>query len=330
MQTKPVTEAQHHWRPEWAPQKALWAGWPSHTDLWAGDLLAQARGEVAAMLRLMAPGQAVKIIADGAEAVASAKEMLGGQAEVFDIKCGDIWLRDTAPIFVRGKSLRFHTNGWGGKYVYDGDETVGDHIAALADKPIARNDFILEGGAMENNGAGILMTTRQCMLNPNRNSWTESEAEKALLEAFGADRILWLDDGLLNDHTDGHIDNLARFVSADTVVCPVAFGDDDPNAAMYDKTARDLEKYGMNVVRVPSPGGVIDVQTGDVAPASHMNFIIGNAAVVVPVYGTASADDAVAVIAKLFPGRIVRGLPAQATLTGGGSFHCLTQQEPEE
>ncbi len=330
MKTKTAPQFQSLWKPEWAPQKAMWTAWPSHPDLWPGGLLAQARDEIAAMVRLISDGQNVKVLAEGQEAVESARDLMGTYAEIFDVACGDIWLRDTGPIFVGDKAYRFRTNGWGGKYIYDGDDMVGDFVAGKARKEITRFDFILEGGALENNGAGVLMTTRQCMLNPNRNpGWDEAAATKILLEAFSAERIIWLDDGLLNDHTDGHVDNLARFVAEDTVACPVAFGADDPNAAMYDKTARDIAAQGMNVVRVPSPGLFMDDQTGDIAPASHMNFIIGNKAVAVPTYGTASADEAVSVIAELFPGRVVKGLPAGAILTGGGSFHCITQQEPE-
>src|SRR5699024_11834255 len=153
-----------------------------------------------------------------------------------------------------------------------------------------------------------------------------AEAEAAFKEAFNCLKVIWLDKGLVGDHTDGHIDNLARFVGDNTVLCHRAFGEDDPNAALYEKTAADLRAQGVEVVQIPSPGLVHD-DHGAMMPASHMNFIISNAVIVVPTYGTASAEEAVAAIAALFPQHQVVGSPSNAILTGGGSFHCITQQE---
>jgi agmatine deiminase len=182
-------------------------------------------------------------------------------------------------------------------------------------------------------GEGTLLTTRQCMININRNpNWTEAAAEAALKSALGVEKILWLDEGLAHDHTDGHIDNLARFIAPGRVVCQAPWGDDDPNADVLEEIAlslaamRDAKGRKLDVVRIPSPGLVVD-EDGDSIPASHMNFVIGNSVVVVPVY-SGSGDDAVNALAPLFPGRRVVGLSANAILTGGGAFHCITQQEP--
>ena len=149
---------------------------------------------------------------------------------------------------------------------------------------------MLEGGALDHDGAGTVLTTRQCLLNPNRNSgWREGEAERALADSLGARRVLWLDQGLMNDHTDGHVDNLARFVAPGVVACPMAFGEDDPNAAIYDRAAEmlagftDAEGRRLKVVRVPSPGRIKDDEH-HVVPASHMNFLIANGAVIMPTY----------------------------------------------
>jgi agmatine deiminase len=323
--------------PEWAPHKAIWTAWPSAADLWGEDL-DPARAEVAAMVHALADGGAgdrVRVLAHGREAEATAKLALGKSAEVLAAPFGDIWLRDTGPIFARGgKAHGFRFNGWGGKYVLPHDEEVSARVALLAKADYKRHDFILEGGAIEMDGEGTLLTTRQCLLNANRNPhWTEAGAEVELKRALGVEKVLWLDEGLANDHTDGHIDNLARFVAPGRVLCQAPSGRDDPNrdvleeialslAAMKDSAGRKLE-----VMRIPSPGLVED-EDGDAVPASHMNFIIGNSVVVVPVYSGAG-DDAVAALAKLFPGRKVVGLPSNAILTGGGSFHCITQQEVE-
>ncbi len=316
---------------EWARHEAIWTAWPSHPGLWK-DELEGARAEVAAMVRELSTGDTIKVLACGDEAVASATRSLAGQAEVIAAEFGDIWLRDTGPIFAVAANelvaLRFAHNGWGGKFVLAGDDKVGDVVARAAAAPISRFDFILEGGALEHDGAGSILTTRQCLLNANRNTgWTQTLAETKLREAFHCKRVLWLEKGLLNDHTDGHVDNLARFVAPDTVVCQSASGDDDPNASLYDAIAEELRAMDLNVHRIPSPGKTRNA-TGEVMPASHMNFIIGNEAVVVPVYNQQTGAGAVQALQKLFTGRRVVGLASNHLLTGGGSFHCITQQRP--
>jgi agmatine deiminase len=318
---------------EWAPHAAIWTAWPSAADLWEADL-EPARAEVAAMVKALANGDRMRVLANGTEAVLSARAALGAAAEVIDAPFGDIWLRDTGPIFDRSGGARAFTfNGWGGKYQLDHDDAVAARIAEAAGVRLARHGFILEGGAIEMDGEGTLLTTRQCLLNPNRNpGWTEAAAGAALAAALGIEKVLWLGDGLANDHTDGHIDNLARFVAPGRVVCQAPWGRDDPNAAVLDDIARALEAMidaqgrRLEVVRIPSPGRVLD-EDGEPIPASHMNFVIGNTTVPVPIYSDAG-DDAVRALAPLFPGRTLIGLSATAILTGGGAFHCITQQQP--
>jgi agmatine deiminase len=319
---------------EWTPHKALWTAWPSDASLWE-DNLEPAQAEVAAMILALAKGgERVRVLASGALAFQSARAVLGEAAEVIETPFGDIWLRDTGPIFDgRGGARRFGFNGWGGKYELAFDDMVGDAVAAVAGAKAARFPFILEGGAVEMDGEGTVLTTRQCLLNPNRNAgWTQPTAEAALAEALGARRVLWLGDGLANDHTDGHIDNLARFVAPGRVVCQRAYGADDPNAAVLAEIAAALREMTdaagrrLDVIEIPGPGRVLNAD-GDAVPASHMNFVIGNGVVVVPIYSD-SGDDAVRALAPLFPGREVVGLSANAILTGGGAFHCITQQEP--
>jgi agmatine deiminase len=206
-------------------------------------------------------------------------------------------------------------------------------VALLSGADYKRHDFILEGGAIEMDGEGTLLTTRQCLLNPNRNPhWTEAGAERELKRALGVEKVLWLDEGLANDHTDGHIDNLARFVAPGRVVCQAPFGRDDPNAEVLEEIAlalaamTDAQGRKLDVVRIPGPGVVVD-EDGDAVAASHVNFLIGNTTVVMPSY-SASSEVAAEALRLLFSGRKVVGLPSRAILTGGGSFHCITQQEP--
>ena len=337
---KPVTAVSQAVVPaEWAGHKAMWTAWPYDPEMWPGNL-EEARMEVAAMVRTLAAGDHMRVLACGDEAVNSAINAVGAIATVIPADYGDIWLRDTGPIWgidADGNVVanRFKTNGWGGKYELEHDDTVGDVVAERADTPVVRHDFVLEGGSVDQDGEGTLLTTKQCVLNDNRNKgWTQEQLEEALCNAFGATKVLWLDDGLLNDHTDGHIDNIARFIAPGHVVCQSPFGEDDPNMDVLNKIYHDLcamtdaKGRKLTVSRIPSPGRVVNAD-GDVIPASHANFIIGNRTIALPTYGTASADMAVAELAKLFPTRQVIGLPAHNVLSQGGSFHCITQQEPQ-
>jgi agmatine deiminase len=326
---------------EWAPHRAMWLGFPSHAELWE-DTLAPAQAEVAALARALAgPGaERVRLMTGSPEGEADARAQLGDVPglEIVPGLFGDIWLRDTGPIFATGpggpQALAFRFNGWGGKYALEHDDTVAAQIAQAAGARLVAHDFILEGGAVDHDGEGTVLTTGQCVLNRNRNAgWTEAVAEAAFAEALGAKTVLWLGEGLANDHTDGHVDNLARFVAPGVVACPVAYGRGDPNAAAYDDAARrllgmtDAAGRQLKVMRIPSPGW-IDGPERKAAPASHMNFLIANAAVIVPIYAEQPGAFAVQALEHLFPGRQVIGLPSSAILTGGGSFHCITQQEP--
>lgn len=326
--------------PEWAPQRAVWTAWPADPREWNGDLETPRR-DVAALIRLLADTGHVRLLVNGAEAEGSARAALGGAAEIIPAGYGDIWLRDTGPIFARASgravALRFKTNSWGGKFGLPDDATVGASVARLAGVPERAFDFILEGGAIDHDGQGTFLATRQTLLNANRNGWAQADAEAALGLALGAKKIVWIDEGLLNDHTDGHIDNLARFVGPGLVVCQAPAGADDPNARILKEAAHSLEAASsaegrkLDVVRIPGVGRHHNA-LGETAPASHMNFIIANGVVAVPVYGAASQDKALGMLSELFPGRKVIGLPSHGLLgsggAGGGSFHCITQQEP--
>ena len=328
---------------EWAPHRAMWLGFPSHADLWEDDLPA-AQAEVCALARALAGpgGERVRLMTGSAEGAADARRLLGQAQEVEIVTgtFGDIWLRDTGPIFARSAeglvAQGFRFNGWGGKYQLPHDDTVAGQIARAAGTPLNEFSFVLEGGALDHDGEGTILTTGQCLLNANRNpSWSQAAAEAALEQSLGARKVLWLGEGLQNDHTDGHVDNLARFVAPGVVACPVAWGRADPNAKAYDDAAQrlagmtDAAGRRLRVMRIPSPGW-IDNLTGEdgPAPASHMNFLIANKAVIAPIYAEEPGRLALEALEHMFPDRTVIGLPSSAILTGGGSFHCITQQEP--
>jgi agmatine deiminase len=317
--------------PEWAPHEAVWIGFPSHAELWEDDL-APAQAEVAAFAKAVhagGKGEAVWLVAANDEAAERART-LAQFARVIVEPFGDIWLRDTAAIILgSGKDRRgadFAFNGWGGKYDLPGDETIGQRLAAEADLPCSRSDWILEGGAIDGDGSGTVVTTEQCLLNPNRNPGMDrADVEAALARDLGFERFVWLGEGLLNDHTDGHVDNLARFVAPGRVAIPTA-AKGDPNAAAYKDAARRLADARLDLVTLPSPGEL--GRDGEIIPASYMNFYIGNAVVVVPLYGADNDAAAVQTLQALFPGRKAIGLRADHILTGGGSFHCISQQVP--
>jgi agmatine deiminase len=318
--------------PEWAPHEAVWIGFPSHADLWEDDL-EPARAEVAAFalaVHAEGRGEEVRLVAADPDS-ARAAAVRAPFATIVEEPFGDIWLRDTGPLLVRdagrlaARSFRF--NGWGGKYELEGDDTIGRRLASTIAMDADRFGWILEGGAIDVDGTGLAVTTEQCLLNPNRNpAMGRDEIEARLRSDLGIERVLWLGEGLLNDHTDGHVDNLARFVAEGVIALPVPDGDDDPNAEVYRDARARAEAFRLTIADIPSPGRVL--RDGEIIPASYMNFYIGNAAVVVPLYGAANDEAAVAAVQALFPDRKAIGFRADHVLTGGGSFHCISQQVP--
>ena len=322
----------NYFLPEWSPHSAVWIGFPSAPELWLEDL-EPAQEQVAAFARAVragGKGEVVRLVCAN-EAAADCAVALQTGAEIMLIPFFDIWLRDTGPIIVREDdalvAIDYRGNGWGGKYLSPLDDALAGMLCTAARLNHQPRSMILEGGAIDVDGAGLLVTTEQCLLNPNRNpNLTRRDIEAQLSLDLGITRVLWLGDGLAGDHTDGHIDNLARFVAPGVLALPEPEGPDDPNADVYGDAWARAKAFGVDIVPLPSPGRIeID---SEVAAASYMNFYIGNATVVVPTHGVANDDLAVKTIAVLFPDREVVGLPTDHILTGGGSFHCISQQVP--
>ena len=313
---------------EWDPQEFLWIGFPYDADEWRG-VLPRAQEQIAGFANaVVGSGQAVRLIVRDAVNEARARELVTPDVAIERRVYGDVWLRDTGPLVMGdGTARRFGFNGWGGKYLMPGDETIGAELARDAGLAVMTSDWILEGGAIDGDGTGLVVTTEQCLLNPNRNPHlSRANIEARLASDLGFERVLWLGDGLAGDHTDGHVDNLARFVAPNRLALPVATGADDPNAAIYADAARRARAFGVEVVAVPSPGR-IEVG-GVVQPASYMNFVITTKLVVVPVFGSPHDEAGIAAIAAQFPDRNTVGLLADAVLAGGGGFHCASQQMP--
>ena len=323
---------QWHFPPEWHAQDWLWIGFPHDPVEWPG-FLGAAQEQIAAFASAVADsGQAVRLLVRDDANAARARALCSGAVTIEQRVYGDVWLRDTGPLVLRDgtgrrRAQRFGFNGWGGKYLMDGDQTIGAQIAGDAGLAVATADWVLEGGALDADGTGLVATTEQCLLNPNRNPHlTRADIEARLASDLGFNRVLWLGAGLINDHTDGHVDNLARFVAPNVLALPTATGHDDPNAAIYADAKARAQAAGVQVALVPSPGRV--ERDGRIEPASYMNFAITSHVVVVPTYGTMHDADGVAAIAALFPDRATVGILADAVLAGGGSFHCSSQQMP--
>jgi agmatine deiminase len=331
---------------EWELHDAVWTAWPHDPDQWLEGLEPPQRALMAMVVAIVdlergrPRGERVELLVRDARDETCARALLGPAAigvRFHHLRYGDVWLRDTGPIFVtrRGElsAARFQFDGWGGKYLMDGDAEVAAHVIAKTGVRGAEFDFVLEGGAVDVDGEGTVLTTRQCLLGGARNPGLDQDAlEARLCWAIGAERVVWLDRGLANDHTDGHIDTLARFVMPGVVAC-MEPAPGDPNRDALAGILADLDAARtaggdrLEVVTVPSPGAVEDA-AGNLMPASYMNFYVANTTVVVPTYGVAADDAAVSAIAAMFPTRRAVAVPGKPVVVGGGAFHCSTQQQP--
>lgn len=319
---------------EWAPHEAVWIGFPHLDEEWAGQIDA-ARADVAAFANAVhdrGRGEEVRLVVNDERQAEIAARLADAGVRILVQHLGDIWLRDTGPIIVGTGSARrtrnFQFNWWGEKFVMPGDQEVGAALAVESGLPVDEQDWVLEGGGIDVDGSGLCVTTEECLLNTNRNPWlTREDIAVRLHQSLGIERLLWLGNGLIGDHTDGHVDNLARFVGERRLALPVAADGSDPNAAIYaDARARTAAFGGIEIVDLPSPGRV--EIGGELAAASYMNFYIGNSVVVVPTYDVANDTAAVDALAAIFPERRVLGVPARGIIVGGGSFHCSSQQVP--
>lgn len=345
---------------EWAPHAAVWIGWPSAADLWE-DNLGPAQAEVAEFISAVCfpdpgdemgeriRGERVELLVRGADARIAAEAMRLGlpdpaMVRLHEAPIGDVWLRDTGPIFVEDGAIgldasAFRFNGWGEKYLLASDDRIAGVLAEKAGARLRRFDaFIGEGGALDVDGEGTCVTTRQCLLNKNRNpSMTERDVEGVLKEAIGAEKVIWLDEGMIGDHTDGHVDNIARFIAPGRVVCMKPSGQDDPNAAIFAAIRKTLEESrdaagrALEVIEIPSPGKA--ELEGRIVPASHMNFYIANHSLVMPSYGGLTGeDDSALECLEILEAHVDRphfyAIDSSHLLTGGGSFHCISQQQP--
>lgn len=345
----PITPASLGFRmpAEWEPHAATWLAWPHNRDTWPGKF-APIPGIYVAIVQALHLYERVNICVNDAVAAAHVRQRLI-QAGVnldnitlYEIPTNDTWARDHGPIFLTRPDSGHHEvaitdwifNAWGGKYgPWDLDDAVPQRIAAQLGLPVFEPGIVLEGGSIDTNGCGTLLTTEACLLNPNRNpSLSRTDIEDYLRAYLGVTKILWLGDGIAGDDTDGHIDDLARFVDPTTVVCAVEEDPTDVNyAPLRDNLARlqcmsDQNGRPLRVVPLCMPEPV--EHAGNRLPASYANFYIANRVVLVPTYACPNDHRALATLQDLFPDRRVIGIPCTDLVWGLGAIHCITQQQP--
>jgi agmatine deiminase len=307
-------------------------GWPCRRELW-GDQLEQARTDYAAVANAVAAFEPVTMIANPGRDAAEARAALTGAVEVVELPLDDSWLRDSGPIYVRDErghriATHFGFNAWGEKFTpFDRDAAVGALIAEHLGDAVQTAPLILEGGSILSDGAGTILTTEQCLLNPNRNpGLTREQIEDALRRYLGAERVVWLGHGLIEDRdTDGHVDLIAAFTPRGHVLLQ-AVPVDNPNHEYYVENKARLRDAGISVDELPFLP-YVEVAGEEVA-ASYMNFYIGNGAVIVPVAGVETDAQALTIIASAYLGREVVPVPGTVLAYGGGGPHCITQQVP--
>ena len=324
---------------EFAPHQATWMSWPTQRSLWAGHLDA-ARADWATTARAVASFEAVVMVCNPGEA-ADVRRRCGEGVEVVEMPIDDSWLRDNGPIFVtngRGEIalIHFGFNSWGEKYLpYDKDAQLPELLASHFGIRRYRAPFVLEGGSFFVDGEGTLLTTEQCLLNPNRNpSMSREEIEDGLRSFLGVDEVVWLAHGLVEDRdTDGHIDGLAQLVRPGAVMLAVAAGEDDPNAPRFDEDrgilqgAKDARDRSFEVLDGPVNGWAELEGIGPIV-IPYMNHYLANGAVIVPVGDIPEDDAALELLGKAYPDREVVGVPGALISFGGGGPHCITQQVP--
>jgi agmatine deiminase len=358
LDTTPAADG-FHMPGEFEPHSGCWMAWPERPDNWRlGAKPAQAA--FARVAEALSASEPVTMAVSDTQFEACRAALPEG-IRVVEVANDDAWIRDTGPTFVvdgdgrrRGVDWRF--NAWGGLdgglyFPWDRDDRVAAKVLEIEGADRYRAPIVLEGGAIHADGEGTMLTTEECLLNPNRNpDLSREQVERVLLDYLGAEKVVWLGAGVFEDETDGHVDNLACFVAPGKLLLTWSEDDDDPqsrisrDARQRLEAATDARGQALEVVLLPSPGplqitaeeaagvdaakGTIPRRAGDRLAASYVNFYLGNSRVVYPLLDERHDDEAAAILGDCFPEREVVGVPAREILLGGGNVHCITQQVP--
>ncbi len=341
---------------EWLPHKATWLAWP-HDKITFGSLnelneeynstrLGTVEERYVEIIKAIHLGEDVNLIVLNEEMENRVKEMLFknnvdlSKINFYITQYADVWIRDYGPTFVKNKDtgekvlIKWKYYSYGGKFPdLFKDNEVFLNLKKYADREMIQPDIFMEGGAIEVNGEGILLTTEECLLNPNRNpNLNKIEIENLLKENLGVNKIIWLTSGLTNDHTDGHIDDIAKFVNPNTILVAYEEDQNDENFKILDQNFKILENAldqdgkPFNLIKIPMPH--MNYSDGRKAPASYANFYITNKVILVPIYNDPNDNKALEIIQSCFPDRKVAGIDCREIIYGGGAIHCITQQEP--
>lgn len=329
--------------PEWAKHDSTWLSWPKNPLTFPPEIVSKVEAAYVAMIEALAAGERVDLLVDDARTEDRVRSMLSAKRVAFHrIESADVWIRDYGPTFVRkggrGRgvaAIKWEFNAWGGKYddLLPDNET-GLEVARSTGLRIFEPGVVLEGGSIDVNGRGSILTTEQCLLNKNRNpELGKAQLERLLHDYLGVETVVWLGEGVAGDDTDGHVDDIARFVNEETVVCMAEPDAGDVNHAALKKDRavlaahKDKEGRRLEVVTIEMPRAVEG--DGSRLPASYANFYIGNSAVLVPVFGDARRDSAaLETLSECFQGRKIVPVDCRELVYGFGGIHCVSQQQP--
>jgi len=325
---------------EWERHRATWLSWPKNPDTFPAEILPLVEASYVKIVKALASDEEVRIMVDDPKTEARVRSLIDANANVTfrRLRTVDVWVRDYGPIYVRGKGValtKWIFNAWGNKYVdLKPDNEAGDRMAKSEGLPIFSPGMVLEGGSVDVNGRGCMLTTEQCLLNENRNpSLGKGAIQSSLMENLGVDKVIWLEKGIEGDDTDGHVDDIARFVGPRAVIAAAEVSESDPNHGVLVENMRRLEEatdqdgHGLEIVGLLMPPRV-ESDWGRL-PASHINFYIGNAVVLVPMFGGDSDRAAIEIVGRSFPEREIVGMDCRAIVHGLGTLHCVTQQVPQ-
>lgn len=326
-----MTQLTRRWPAEWETHQATWMAWPCRTEIWTNGL-EKAQLAFAEVANTIADYEPLYMLVKP-EHKAFATKKLSSSITLIDMDIDDSWTRDTAPIWIeenaQAVALDFKFNAWGNKFSpYDNDAKVAANIIKYTGSQSRQFDMVLEGGAIHSNGKGILLTTQECLLNPNRNpSLSQQQIEKVLLEQLGAERMVWLNKGVAGDvDTDGHIDNIACFVDEDLVISQNC-NKLSENYSIYEENRAILKENDIKLVEISEPEARYEDELR--VPLSYINFYIANDAIIMPSFGCKQDEEAKSVLTDLFPHRSVHQIDANEILVGGGGIHCITMQQPK-
>lgn len=333
------------------PHKATWLAWPHNEETWPGRL-PHVEEIYLEMIQALAPHEKVHLLVNDPPMEERVRKRLGQKGvEIQNVSCHilptvDAWIRDYGPSFIlrraggegkKGKAcVRWIFNAWGRKYVSEAqDDRVTDQLGPILQMPVFKSQMVLEGGAIDTNGKGTCLATEECLLNPNRNpGLSRVEIERTLRDYLGLTHLIWLGEGIEGDDTDGHVDNLARFVEPATVVAAEEKNSRDPNKAVLEKNlkrlrqATDQDGKKLTVATLPMPDR-LEGPRGRL-PVSYLNFYVANGVVLAPIFGHRNDSAAMRVLEELFPTRQIIGIRSETLVLGLGGIHCVTHEEPEE